>query len=80
MQAWHMGLFCHGYSDKMQERYKVNLASGKIPLLCCTKEILLVSTQAAPIRSRLIPHCPYKSEELERGVSETVISPISLKL
>lgn len=43
------------YSDKMQEWYKVHLASGKIPLLCCSKEIPLVSTQSAPIRSRLIP-------------------------
>jgi len=40
------------YPDKTQEWYKAPLASGKIPFLCCSEEIPLVSTQAATIRSR----------------------------
>lgn len=50
-------VYSHGlFQQNAGMVYKVYLASGKIPLLCCSKEIPLVSTQAAPIRSRLIPH------------------------
>lgn len=78
MQAWHKGLFSHGLPR--QDAGKVNLASGKIPLLCCTKKIPLVSTQTAPIRSRFIPQCPCKSEEPEGGYPKLSFHPSPQKL